>query len=180
MKELIDSITKSIETENWYAAMFVALSLPDICGSIDTPLKKPKVRYVAWFNKYMDKYNDILPTRLNGEEYYFLRCAFFHQFSDKIDFTKTRSRLGKFDLHVCDLPNTKINFISTVKKDSSTLMIDVIDFCTSICEATKVWIQDNGNSKYMSDRINNLLEIKSLKKEGRLTIDGVPMIGKIL
>lgn len=37
MQSFLDSIKLSLETKNWYAALAVALTIPDICGSIANP-----------------------------------------------------------------------------------------------------------------------------------------------
>jgi hypothetical protein len=34
MQHLVDSVRKDLQNENWYAALFMALTLPDICGKI--------------------------------------------------------------------------------------------------------------------------------------------------
>lgn len=49
----LDSIIKSLESKNWYAALFMALVIPDICGALEHPNKNSPARYVDWYNKYM-------------------------------------------------------------------------------------------------------------------------------
>jgi hypothetical protein len=120
MKNLIESLEKSIENRNWYGVLFIALTLPDICGKIDYPNEKPSLRFIIWFKKYIEpKYTDrriqwpklsvlkdpnfdpmdlFLDSNkfnyisLTGEECYQLRCAYLHEGSD--DITNPKSIWG--------------------------------------------------------------------------------------
>jgi len=85
MNRFTNSIEKSLENENWYAALSLALTLPDICANVSSPATGSKVRYVSWFNQYMlskytrqvgaDKSEHVF---LCGEDCYALRCALLH------------------------------------------------------------------------------------------------------
>lgn len=59
MDNLINAIKKAMDERNWYAALYMALCLPDICGKIDEPRSKSGRRYKNWFNKYLKhRYTD--------------------------------------------------------------------------------------------------------------------------
>jgi len=51
----IEALEKSIANENWYSALIVAVTLPDICCSVDgtKPDKNSRDPYVKWFDKYI-------------------------------------------------------------------------------------------------------------------------------
>lgn len=51
MERFITSIRQSIESSNWFSALFISLAMPDICGSLETPDEKNGVRYRRWFNE---------------------------------------------------------------------------------------------------------------------------------
>lgn len=53
MRELIASMEKSLENKNWYAALVIALIIPDICGKIDNPKKSPTARYPIWYDNML-------------------------------------------------------------------------------------------------------------------------------
>lgn len=54
MKDLIRALEECLNLSNWHAALFVTLSLPDICGKIENPLiNGSQQRYADWFNKYV-------------------------------------------------------------------------------------------------------------------------------
>ena len=126
MKNLTESLKNSLDNENWYAALFIALSLPDICGKIDNPEEKgSKKRYVAWFEKYIEpkyKYDSLqestredvlgvtkgqilgtLPDSqenpeilLTGSDCYALRCAFLHEGNEDISGQTAQERINSF------------------------------------------------------------------------------------
>lgn len=53
------SIQKSLENQNWFSALFLSLTIPDICGAIENPPtgKRGEVsqRYCDWFNRFLKK-----------------------------------------------------------------------------------------------------------------------------
>ena len=53
MRRLVESVQLSLSTENWYSALFVALSMPDICGRLEDPTKPSDERYMDWFRRYL-------------------------------------------------------------------------------------------------------------------------------
>ncbi len=53
MEDIINSLEQSLINQNWYASLFTALALPDICGKIDEPLLRVGARYAKWFNEYV-------------------------------------------------------------------------------------------------------------------------------
>jgi hypothetical protein len=59
MQHFIDSVYLSLQTRNWYGALSLSLTLPDICGKIEYPQyeKKSQKRYISWFDNYVgEKY----------------------------------------------------------------------------------------------------------------------------
>ncbi len=37
MKRITDSIRKSVKSQDWYGALSTALTLPDVCGRLESP-----------------------------------------------------------------------------------------------------------------------------------------------
>jgi thiaminase len=52
VQHLVDATKKAMVDENWYAALTMALSMPDMCGRLESPHKKSQERYEIWFTKY--------------------------------------------------------------------------------------------------------------------------------
>lgn len=133
MKDFTESLKKSLDDKNWYAALFIALSLPDICGKIDNPGEKSsQKRYAAWFKEYIEhkyKYDPLqestreefpgvirgqiygtLPnpsgkpeTFLSGLDCYALRCAFLHDGSENISGQTAQERIESFEFITPDI-----------------------------------------------------------------------------
>jgi|PersoiStandDraft_1058852.scaffolds.fasta_scaffold38984_2 hypothetical protein len=60
MKRFTNAIANSLKDQNWYAALTLALTLPDACGRMEDPGVGSEARYTAWWDKYMLHHIDIL------------------------------------------------------------------------------------------------------------------------
>ena len=91
IERIVSEINKCLEKELMFAALFMALSLPDLCGKEKwrelSKNNKCHERYVKWFNKYVDyelnplkhhfpDSNDLIS--FGAEECYKLRCSLLH------------------------------------------------------------------------------------------------------
>jgi hypothetical protein len=54
LKPYCDALEKGMEDENWYLALMAALTLPDICTSLEG--SDDKDDYIKWFDKYVKGY----------------------------------------------------------------------------------------------------------------------------
>ena len=98
MERFINAIEQSVTTENWYSAISLALTMPDICGWLESPGEDSKKRYVAWFDRYLQDQYRVDPwivensygmppeeqVFLSGNDCYDLSCAYIHEGSDEI------------------------------------------------------------------------------------------------
>ena len=107
MNNLLQSIGQSLNTGNYYAALAMALAIPDICGWIEDPNSKSKARYISWFERYLQsKYvrqaTAHMPehTFLTGSDCYALRCAFLHEGRENIIEQRARQVLESFQFVV--------------------------------------------------------------------------------
>lgn len=73
MDRFLRSLEKAIENKNWYAALFLGLALPDICGKVENPNENVGPRYRAWFKKYVEpKYTAQVGIPTGGNPHIFL------------------------------------------------------------------------------------------------------------
>ena len=158
MKELIIAIKICLQNENWYAALFVALELPDICGKLENPNLKSQERYVKWFNKYLSaKYiHEIGPEHkvhvfLTGEDCYALRCAYLHEGIGEITGQRCQQVLDNFRFTT---DSSHCNYMS-----GRTLQLQVKIFCEEICEAADRWLVDMSTDSETQKRISKMLKI---------------------
>lgn len=102
MNHLTDAVEKALSSANYYAALIVALALPDICGWIQNPKTRSKKRYIEFFETMMIAHYlvevrpGVLFPLLNGDDFYALRCAMLHQGTDDITSQDARKVLEKF------------------------------------------------------------------------------------
>ena len=103
MENLIKALESTLESNNWYGALFIALSIPDICGRLETPEESIRTRYERWFERYMlSKYSKPIGpeqtphTFLSSSDCYALRCALLHEGRDVIKDQRAREMLRRF------------------------------------------------------------------------------------
>ena len=65
MNTIIQSAKQCLNKENYTAALFICLSIPDICGNLERKENRnhrdSKIGYIKWFNKYLrNKYQGYL------------------------------------------------------------------------------------------------------------------------
>ena len=132
MQNLIDSVEKSLGMENWYGAIAVALTIPDVCASLQHG-QTNRDRYADWFNKHLGAIYG--PTSfldgkawLTGKQCYALRSVLLHNVSDKItpqELAEVRhwvklTAIGPHCFVFTDsfgIPNTNVISISHFSKD---------------------------------------------------------------
>lgn len=166
MERFVQSIENSVKTENWYAALVMALAIPDICGWLETPKIASQKRYEAWFETYLlPKYKSPFHgpefTFLSGSDCYALRCALLHEGTDEVLRQRAREVVTRFAFsttgsHCCMF--------------ESVLLLNVQSFCADLCAGTRQWIQDIAANKDVQERLKELLQVRT---KGFMVIPGV-------
>lgn len=157
MERFIASIERSIDTKNWYAAIALALTLPDICGWLCDPGKGSKQRYTEWFDKYLlQKYknNFFGPdfAFLTSGDCYAIRCSFLHEGGEEISRQRAREVLSRITFSTTGSHLIKVNDV---------LLLNVSAFCNEVIEAVRAWVSDEGTRQDIKDRINELIIIRT-------------------
>src|SRR3990167_10578362 len=77
MKDFLEQIEAALNSNLYYVALFTALSIPDICGALESSDGfATDEKYKKWFDKHIaPKYNGFL----TGEDCYYFRCSLLHQ-----------------------------------------------------------------------------------------------------
>lgn len=150
MQRFIGATKAAIATSNWYAALALALTMPDICGRLDTPTTGSKARFEAWFDRFLLKqYQSIvgvgqpLHTFLCAADCYALRCAFLHQGEFDIDDQRAQQALERFHFTV-----PQPGFTVHKNQINNALQLQVDLFCIEVCDAVEQWlvsVADNGD-----------------------------------
>jgi len=164
MERLTNSIKAALDNRNWYAALALALTMPDICGKLDHPDMASSRRYPAWFDQWLSaKYTAYVgPARervvlLSGNDCYALRCSYLHQGADEISGQRCRDVLSSF--HFCEPERNNIvhNNQVTMGDGSIALQLQVDIFCADMIDAVHRWL--DVQSQDLPDRMADFLRV---------------------
>jgi hypothetical protein len=167
MQNLVKGLEQALASESWYAALALALAMPDICGRIDSPGVHSKERYVAWFNQYLlpqystDFGGDLgVFVFLSGEDCYALRCAYLHEGAS--DLANQRARQALSDVRFIAAP-VGVNIHRNRSDD--VLQLDVRHFCQDVLDAVLAWLRTGPAVPF-----DGALEIVEIPPGGRVTM----------
>lgn len=141
MIQKIKAIGDAIKHECYLPALALTLTLPDICGQVETA-QTGRNSYINWYDKYVkplyyiENY-EVTMRQFDGELCYALRCAFLH--AGNFDLKKNKEEMNViFRLHV-DMVNGKPIYHNEYWEEEGKNIIDmdVNRLCYLICYAAK-------------------------------------------
>lgn len=168
MGNFIESVEKSLSTNNFHAALSIALMLPDICGTLETPEKCHRQIYIDWYNRYLKmKYVDYL----TGLDFYAIRCAYLHQGFDEVDSQKSKDIIDKFQFissgsHCALLQNNTYDNV----KQKTQLILNPTKFSNDIIQGTNSWISEHKTDSTINKRAEGIMEILPFYNDGYIKI----------
>lgn len=175
MNHLIQAVRMAASIQNHYAALSLALALPDICGKLENPTWRSTRRYTEWFRANMQpRYtHPIGPSHgvhvfLSAEDCYALRCAYLHEGDMDITEQHVRQTLERFHFV---LPSVSGNVYHFVQHDNA-MAIEPGRFCEEICQAVEVWLSRAINDPVIGPRIHalpKLLQVIDRQRSGLRT-----------
>lgn len=164
MNELLEQIENSINSGNYLLGLYVSLSLPDICGALESDDGRASgKKYKAWFDKWVSpKYEG----RLNGEQCYSYRCGVIHQGRS------AHEKLGYSRIIFLE-PSLNRTFHNNVLNDAYN--IDLKIFCTDIVSSVREWLE---SIKEDENYIENNKHLMKRHEDGIAPyIGGIPVYG---
>lgn len=111
LKRIVDEINTALEHNCYFAALALALTLPDICGQAAYPGAKVGQRYKDWYDEHVgytekspfcDSRESPMPY-LSGEVVYSLRCSLLHQGNPNVDMDRIHAEENKVDQFILRL-----------------------------------------------------------------------------
>ncbi|MFI1956133.1 hypothetical protein ACH437_30565 [Streptomyces xinghaiensis] len=143
MDGFINGLDRSLQEENWYAALAMSLTLPDICvKASDLSKRTTGPKYAVWFDENVGhKYrrpvgaDRQIHVFLSGNDCYALRCAFLHAGSADISAERIRETLGRF--YFCMPGRLNNRWHLNQRNDALILMVD--EFAADVLEAARLW-----------------------------------------
>lgn len=165
MKELIGAVRQAYNNSNPYAALALALTLPDIAGDYQYPGKSSSKRYIDWFDYYV-KPKHYVPSLghkdnhefLSGEDCYALRCSLLHNGTDSIINQNKRKVLHEFRFN--DVLYNYLHCCTSTEQGNRFLYLNVRTFCEDICSSVEEWLEENKQNEEIQNRINNMFKIE--------------------
>lgn len=156
MERFTQAVRLAINCQNWYAALSIALTLPDICGGLENPSNKNRDRYVDWFENYLgDKYSKQERVSLSGYDCYLLRCSYLHAGGEGINNAKIEEALERFHFVEPEGRNS-VHF----NQIDNALVLHVDRFCEDMCLGVEKWMEEIAKSRpEVQERFNKLLTI---------------------
>ncbi len=156
--QFTSSIRQAITQGNWHAALYVSLTMPDICARLESENERTSsTKFIAWFDRYLaQRYKSELGHSeehvfLSGSDCYALRCAMLHEGVSDISSQRLQETLSRFHFSVVG---------SHCNQFDSVLQLDVPTFCNDVCNAVDQWLGDfkvlHADKLY---RLNTLLRV---------------------
>ena len=178
MNHLLESIEQSINNKNWYSAIAISLTLPDICSKITDGKKTSGKKYASWFDNFVgqnyktnyskqqlemvrkhsteEDYQNLLKgTKLSGNDCYALRCAYLHEGTGEIIEQRAREILDEIKFSE---PNNGMNLHGTIINNKLVLHID--EFCQHITSGVEKWLE--GLDPIQTERLQSFLRVKNI------------------
>lgn len=151
IEKLIEECEKALEYNLYFAALNIALTLPDICGKAAFPNEKSnKIRYINWYDEYIGNTLKLPSSQdqtynfpyASGKIVYNLRCSILHQGNPNISLDKCK--ITDFSL-IYETQKEPIHIYSwgsgTLAVNKSELSLNIRTLCWAICETVK-WYYD--------------------------------------
>jgi hypothetical protein len=156
---LLDEINRALHTKLYHSALAVALSVPDVCASLEfdpaAPSWSTKATYEAWFNANLaGRFSNFSAAdcyRLRGGVLH--RAHFRHPKAryDRIIFLLPGSPIHAHDVVCTIAPDVVIGGMTRAEitgrdKTGEILYLDIVRFCDQIANAAREWAGNNQNN----------------------------------
>lgn len=158
---LIDDINRALENECFFAALALALTLPDTCGKAAYPdldeNRYSKKRYTDWCKEYVCKtekpfssFGDDMPY-LNEEIIYQLRCSLLHQSTPNVSPERIHEeccKVDEFSLVITDESSvdsgtSMVSYGAGMKIVKRGYEVSIRHLCYILCASAKKYYEDN-------------------------------------
>lgn len=144
MYELFYAIKQSLDSENYCAAMFMIVAIPDICVALQEG-KTTGEKYISWFENNLPQFNGYM----SGKDCYAFRCALLHEGKDEIlDHHSKKDYLDKFIILTSKSPKSAhrsvlgdLSYASGPQPNR--IFINIHKFSEEVINAAQVFICKN-------------------------------------
>jgi len=154
----IAEIRCCLSVKCYFAALSLALALPDICGKAEYPNGGNAARYIQWFNRYIGNdekpksvysvYDKNMPY-LSGEVVFNLRCSFLHAGNPGIDKEKIKEECCRVDRFNVELGEpfcsreASVSYGAGMQICHRECTFNVIQLCNELCGTAEKYYRKN-------------------------------------
>lgn len=165
METLTNEIKNALTVKLWYAALVLALMLPDVCGALESQDgRSTPDRYKAWYDAWLAK--KYKAVKMTADDLYFLRCGVAHQ--GRFEHPGMRYKRIFFTLR----PNGSFFHCNIL---NNALNLDLVFFCKDMTESVEEWFEQKKTDKNIQA---NLARLVQFHPNGMLPyLQGVPAVG---
>ncbi|HEF0124995.1 TPA: hypothetical protein R8G81_004138 [Citrobacter youngae] len=159
MERFITSIEASLESENWLAALFMALAMPDICRSLERPDISPKTTgkwYKDWVTRYIEgEYTAgrFEECKFYAQDFWLYRCSCLHAGVDP----ENKKRMMKFNF----TPPPGLGRLVHLNHYNGKLQLQIDVFCRDMIAAVNRWYEEVKEDPVIINRMDGLISISS-------------------
>ena len=165
MENFVNAARCAVHAGNWYAALAMALTLPDMAGKAEWPSKnRGRESFVRWFELWLQPTYSVDATRfrpagfqLTGSDCYALRCAYLHQGSLDLEGPGANA-IEAFRF----IPPPADGHVYHRNMFENTMQLQVDLFTWEVCEAVERWLVDARTRPEVAARIDSLARINPL------------------
>ena len=170
LNAILREIEKALEAKLYYLAIAVALSVPDICASLefdpDNPRRANMDTYAAW----CDANIGASLKNLAGVDIYYLRCGVLHfgHFGhpkakfNRVMFIGPESQFKAHDTIMNVNPGVSFGGIPAeqLRLSGRILLLDVFRFCQMIMSAAQEWSKAKAADPFVQRNLPNLVRYR--------------------
>ena len=143
MEHFLQEIKLALENKLYLLALQTALTLPDICGAMESDAGKAnRERYCNWYDKYAASKVDA--CYMSSMDCYLFRCSLLHQ-GTTIPTPKGNQSAAHGRIVFIAPGNQNFYFHNNIIGDA--LNIDLNVFCTGMIKATEEWLKTMKETK---------------------------------
>lgn len=161
LESVLYEIERAHESGFYYLALMVALTVPDICSSLEVDLDPVKPwggiesRYVNWASKYVEpKY-----SYFTGKDCWALRGGVIH--NGRL-FGRKDAQVERF---IFTTPNPQYSLREALKKpkngSESVLSLDLVTFCKTMILASREWHEANKDNELVQRNLEHIMRYRS-------------------
>lgn len=156
--DYLTHVERALEAHAYYAALALALALPDICVSCRLPEHRPTTAqlYMRWCREYA--------SEIDPHEVYTLRCAFLHNGTSEFS-KRHRARRDTLGVQLSwrgpEPRGYMVLRVSSTDSPEQTVGLDAGGFCRGLIHGARRWRTDHGSKPMVKRSLEKLKGVRT-------------------